>query len=210
MCSDGFWDKTQIHVWVAICERSELNTIDHLKITWPPKLWGGLLFQSLSGQPLSELTHPHFFTLLQQSIAPSTPFYIRFLCVLKHMHEQCLLLADKAMRHKKRYKKLYLVGSRSERITEILERELSPVKLEVEEHAQFNVTIVSKELHGKSVAETHNIIHALLKQELIQDLDSNPPPCRLWLRHRLHDPCVSPMSVGFFILFFLHDSVTKQ
>ena len=67
----------------------------------------GLLFQSLSGRPLSVLTHPGFFPLLQQTIAPSTPFYIRFLCVLKHMHKQSLLLADDVMQHKKRNPKLY-------------------------------------------------------------------------------------------------------
>eukprot|EP00262_Sarcandra_glabra_P013515 TRINITY_DN3762_c0_g1_i1.p1 TRINITY_DN3762_c0_g1~~TRINITY_DN3762_c0_g1_i1.p1 ORF type:complete len:457 (+),score=89.10 TRINITY_DN3762_c0_g1_i1:313-1683(+) len=73
-------------------------------------------------------------------------------------------------------------GSRGERIKERLERELSPVELQVEDisylHAghvgvkgsngetHFNVRIVSKEFEGKSMVKRHRLVYDVLKEEL--------------------------------------------
>ncbi|KAJ6752528.1 hypothetical protein OIU85_002900 [Salix viminalis] len=73
-------------------------------------------------------------------------------------------------------------GSRGIRIREKLERELSPVELEVEDisyqhagHAgvrgsngetHFNVKVVSKEFEGKSLVKRHRLIYNLLQDEL--------------------------------------------
>ncbi|XWS27678.1 hypothetical protein CRYUN_Cryun25bG0002000 [Craigia yunnanensis] len=74
------------------------------------------------------------------------------------------------------------LGSRGMRIKEKLERELSPVSLEVEDvsyqhagHAgvrgsdgetHFNLRIVSKEFEGKSLVKRHRLIYGLLDEEL--------------------------------------------
>uniref|UniRef100_A0A6N2KYF7 Fe-S metabolism associated domain-containing protein n=1 Tax=Salix viminalis TaxID=40686 RepID=A0A6N2KYF7_SALVM len=74
------------------------------------------------------------------------------------------------------------LGSRGIRIREKLERELSPVELEVEDisyqhagHAgvrgsngetHFNVKVVSKEFEGKSLVKRHRLIYNLLQDEL--------------------------------------------
>ncbi|KAL4312610.1 hypothetical protein GQ457_01G054440 [Hibiscus cannabinus] len=74
------------------------------------------------------------------------------------------------------------LGSRGMRIKEKLERELSPIELEVEDvsyqhagHAgvrgsdgetHFNVRIVSKEFEGKSLVKRHRLIYGLLDEEL--------------------------------------------
>ncbi|GLT79568.1 hypothetical protein SLA2020_510510 [Shorea laevis] len=74
------------------------------------------------------------------------------------------------------------LGNRGMRIKEKLEKELSPVELEVEDishqhagHAgvrgsdgetHFNVRIVSKEFEGKSLVKRHRLIYDLLQEEL--------------------------------------------
>lgn len=74
------------------------------------------------------------------------------------------------------------LGSRGMRIKEKLERELSPVSLEVEDvsyqhagHAgvrgsdgetHFNLRIVSKEFEGKTLVKRHRLIYGLLDDEL--------------------------------------------
>ncbi|XP_008812735.1 sufE-like protein 1, chloroplastic/mitochondrial [Phoenix dactylifera] len=75
------------------------------------------------------------------------------------------------------------IGGRRERIRERLERELSPVELEVEDisyqhagHAgvrgnndgetHFNVRVVSKEFEGKSLVKRHRLVYDLLREEL--------------------------------------------
>lgn len=74
------------------------------------------------------------------------------------------------------------LGSRGLRIKEKLERELSPVELEVEDisyqhagHAgargsdgetHFNVKVVSKEFEGKSLVKRHRLVYGLLQEEL--------------------------------------------
>ncbi|KAJ6297682.1 hypothetical protein OIU76_018902 [Salix suchowensis] len=80
------------------------------------------------------------------------------------------------------------LGSRGIRIWEKLERELSPVELEVEDisyqhagHAgvrgstgetHFNVKVVSKEFEGKSLVKRHRLIYNLLQDELQSGLHS--------------------------------------
>ncbi|KAL8462120.1 hypothetical protein ACS0TY_033271 [Phlomoides rotata] len=75
-----------------------------------------------------------------------------------------------------------ILGSRRIRIKEILEKELSPVELEVEDisyqHAghsgvkgsvgetHFNVNVVSQEFEGKSLVKRHRLIYSLLQDEL--------------------------------------------
>lgn len=75
-----------------------------------------------------------------------------------------------------------LLGSRGERIREVLRRELRPVELEVEDisyqhagHAgvsgsnretHFNLKVVSKEFEGKSLVKRHRLIYGLLEDEL--------------------------------------------
>ncbi|KAL8033331.1 hypothetical protein ABFX02_13G153700 [Erythranthe guttata] len=75
-----------------------------------------------------------------------------------------------------------LLGNRGLRIKEILERELSPVGLEVDDisyqhagHAgvrgsdgetHFNVKVVSNEFEGKSLVKRHRLIYGLLQDEL--------------------------------------------
>lgn len=75
-----------------------------------------------------------------------------------------------------------VLGSRGKRIKEILERELSPVELNVEDisyqhagHAgvrgsdgetHFNLKVVSKEFEGKSLVKRHRLIYNLLQEEL--------------------------------------------
>lgn len=74
------------------------------------------------------------------------------------------------------------LGSRGLRIKEILEKELSPVGLEVEDvsyqhagHAgvrgsdgetHFNVKVISEEFKGKSLVKRHRLIYTLLQDEL--------------------------------------------
>jgi stress-induced morphogen len=74
------------------------------------------------------------------------------------------------------------LGSRGLRIREKLEKELSPVELEVDDisyqhagHAgvrgsdgetHFNVKVVSKEFGGKSLVKRHRLIYNLLQEEL--------------------------------------------
>ncbi|KAJ9187093.1 hypothetical protein P3X46_002589 [Hevea brasiliensis] len=74
------------------------------------------------------------------------------------------------------------LGSRGKRIKEILERELTPIELEVEDisyqhagHAgvggsdgetHFNLKVVSKEFEGKSLVKRHRLIYGLLQEEL--------------------------------------------
>eukprot|EP00257_Ricinus_communis_P005438 XP_002519627.2 sufE-like protein 1, chloroplastic/mitochondrial [Ricinus communis] len=75
------------------------------------------------------------------------------------------------------------LGSRGKRIKEILEKELSPIELEVEDvsyqhagHAgvrgnddgetHFNLKVVSKEFDGKSLVKRHRLIYGLLQEEL--------------------------------------------
>ncbi|KAG4203733.1 hypothetical protein ERO13_A04G002600v2 [Gossypium hirsutum] len=74
------------------------------------------------------------------------------------------------------------LGSRGMRIKEKLERELSPIELEVEDvsyqhagHAgvrgsdgetHFNLRIVSKEFEGKSLVKRHRLVYSLLDGEL--------------------------------------------
>ncbi|KAF6153841.1 hypothetical protein GIB67_001074 [Kingdonia uniflora] len=75
-----------------------------------------------------------------------------------------------------------ILGSRGERIKDILERGLNPVELEVEDisyqhagHAgvrgsegetHFNVRVVSEEFEGKSMVKRHRVIYSLLQEEL--------------------------------------------
>lgn len=75
-----------------------------------------------------------------------------------------------------------ILGSRGIKIKEILEKELSPVELEVEDisyqHAghsgvkgsdgetHFNVKVVSQEFQGKSLVKRHRLIYSLLQDEL--------------------------------------------
>ncbi|XP_050203629.1 sufE-like protein 1, chloroplastic/mitochondrial [Mercurialis annua] len=75
------------------------------------------------------------------------------------------------------------LGSRGKRIKEILERELSPTELNVDDvsyqhagHAgvrgrtdgetHFNLKVVSKEFEGKSLVKRHRLIYGLLQDEL--------------------------------------------
>lgn len=74
------------------------------------------------------------------------------------------------------------LGSRAQKIKEILEKELCPVELELEDishqhagHAgvrggvgetHFNLKIVSKEFQGKSLVKRHRIVYDLLQDEL--------------------------------------------
>lgn len=74
------------------------------------------------------------------------------------------------------------LGSRGKRITERLEKDLSPIELQVEDisyqHAghggvrgsngetHFNVKVVSKEFEGKSMVKRHRLIYNLLQEEL--------------------------------------------
>ncbi|KAL8135525.1 LOW QUALITY PROTEIN: sufE-like protein 1, chloroplastic/mitochondrial [Apium graveolens] len=74
------------------------------------------------------------------------------------------------------------LGSRGERIREIMERELKPVELKVEDisyqhagHAgvrgsdgetHFNLRVVSKEFEGKSLVKRHRLVYGLLQDEL--------------------------------------------
>ncbi|XP_010929014.2 sufE-like protein 1, chloroplastic/mitochondrial [Elaeis guineensis] len=75
------------------------------------------------------------------------------------------------------------IGGRRERIRQRLERELSPVELEVEDisyqhagHAgvrgngdgetHFNLRVVSKEFEGKSLVKRHRLVYDLLQEEL--------------------------------------------
>ncbi|OWM85908.1 sufE-like protein 1, chloroplastic/mitochondrial [Punica granatum] len=74
------------------------------------------------------------------------------------------------------------LGSRGQRIKEILEREFSPTVLELEDisyqhagHAgargsdgetHFNLRVVSKEFEGKSLVKRHRLVYDLLKEEL--------------------------------------------
>ncbi|KAG1364293.1 sufE-like protein 1, chloroplastic/mitochondrial [Cocos nucifera] len=75
------------------------------------------------------------------------------------------------------------IGGRRERMRQRLERELSPVELEVEDisyqhagHAgvrgnsdgetHFNVRVVSKEFEGKSLVKRHGLVYDLLQEEL--------------------------------------------
>ncbi|XP_073156893.1 sufE-like protein 1, chloroplastic/mitochondrial [Henckelia pumila] len=75
-----------------------------------------------------------------------------------------------------------LLGSRGVRIKEMLEKELRPLELEVEDisyqHAghsgfrgsdaetHFNVKVVSEEFEGKSLVKRHRLIYSLLQDEL--------------------------------------------
>ncbi|KAK6133056.1 hypothetical protein DH2020_033211 [Rehmannia glutinosa] len=75
-----------------------------------------------------------------------------------------------------------VLGSRGKRIKEMLEKEIRPVELEVEDisyqHAghsgvkgsdgetHFNVKIVSEEFEGKSLVKRHRLIYSLLQDEL--------------------------------------------
>ncbi|KAK1430903.1 hypothetical protein QVD17_14007 [Tagetes erecta] len=75
-----------------------------------------------------------------------------------------------------------VLGSRGERIRKILNKELDPVELEVEDvsyqhagHAgvkgsngetHFNLKVVSKEFEGKSLVKRHRLIYSLLDNEL--------------------------------------------
>ncbi|KAI3456769.1 hypothetical protein Pfo_013432 [Paulownia fortunei] len=75
-----------------------------------------------------------------------------------------------------------ILGSRGMRIKETLEKELSPVELEVEDisyqhagHAgvkgsdgetHFNLKVVSQEFEGKSLVKRHRLIYSLLQDEL--------------------------------------------
>ncbi|KAL4554658.1 hypothetical protein LXL04_037257 [Taraxacum kok-saghyz] len=75
-----------------------------------------------------------------------------------------------------------VLGSRGERISEILNSELKPIELEVKDvsyqhagHAgvrgsngetHFNLKVVSKEFEGKSMVKRHRLIYSLLEYEL--------------------------------------------
>ncbi|CAA0815408.1 SufE-like protein 1- chloroplastic/mitochondrial [Striga hermonthica] len=75
-----------------------------------------------------------------------------------------------------------VLGDRGMRIKETLEKELSPVELEIEDvsyqhagHAgvrgsdgetHFNVKVVSQEFEGKSLVKRHRLIYSLLQEEL--------------------------------------------
>ncbi|GFP94300.1 sufe-like protein chloroplastic [Phtheirospermum japonicum] len=73
-----------------------------------------------------------------------------------------------------------VLGDRGMRIKEILEKEMSPVELEIEDvsyqhagHAgvrgsktHFNVKVVSQEFEGKSLVKRHRLIYGLLQDEL--------------------------------------------
>ncbi|WCJ32561.1 SufE-like protein 1 chloroplastic/mitochondrial [Euphorbia peplus] len=74
------------------------------------------------------------------------------------------------------------LGSRGRRIKEILERELKPIELEVDDvsyqhagHAgvrgsdgetHFNLKVVSEEFEGKSLVKRHRLVYGLLQEEL--------------------------------------------
>lgn len=73
------------------------------------------------------------------------------------------------------------LGGWGKRIEEILEKELSPVELEVEdisyqhaghaggdggEETHFNVKVVSQEFEGKSLVKRHRLVYSLLQYEL--------------------------------------------
>lgn len=73
------------------------------------------------------------------------------------------------------------LGGRGTRIKEILEKELSPVELDVEDisyqhagHAEsrgesethFNVRVVSQEFEGRSLVKRHRLVYSLLQNEL--------------------------------------------
>lgn len=84
------------------------------------------------------------------------------------------------------------LGSRGQRIEEILKRERSLIQLELEDisyqragradgEAHFNVRVMSKQFEGKSLVKRHRIIYDLLKQELQSGLHAlsavaNTPP----------------------------------
>ncbi|KAI3708729.1 hypothetical protein L2E82_38141 [Cichorium intybus] len=75
-----------------------------------------------------------------------------------------------------------VLGNRGQRITEILNKELQPIQLEVEDvsyqhagHAgvkgsngetHFNLKVVSMEFEGKSLVKRHRLIYSLLEEEL--------------------------------------------
>lgn len=75
-----------------------------------------------------------------------------------------------------------ILGNRGQRITEILNKELQPIQLEVEDvsyqhggHAgvkgingetHFNLKVVSEEFEGKSLVKRHRLIYSLLEEEL--------------------------------------------
>ncbi|KAJ6313806.1 hypothetical protein OIU78_017449 [Salix suchowensis] len=166
-----------------------------------------LLVQGLSSRPIEEVLRvsPDFAVSLglQQSLTPSRNN--GFLNMLKLMQKKALDLYMEASSGDTPVKGLSFdaktdggeglgsegsekgsnskaLGSRGIRIWEKLERELSPVELEVEDisyqhagHAgvrgsngetHFNVKVVSKEFEGKSLVKRHRLIYNLLQDEL--------------------------------------------
>ncbi|KAL5702780.1 hypothetical protein ACHQM5_028003 [Ranunculus cassubicifolius] len=169
-----------------------------------------LLVQGLSGEPISEIVSvsPNFITLLglQQSLTPSRNN--GFLNMLKLMQIKAVQLYKEAEEgvglvnngisevddnanldeeseipdEQKIEEKKPDLGSRGERIKEILTSELSPVDLKVEDishqhagHAgvgrnavetHFNVKIVSKVFEGKSLVKRHRLVYDVLQNEL--------------------------------------------
>ncbi|KAJ6417564.1 hypothetical protein OIU84_003316 [Salix udensis] len=129
-----------------------------------------LLVQGLSGRPVEEVLRvsPDFIVLLglQQSLTPSR----------NNGGEN---LGSEGSERGSNSEEL---GSRGIRIREKLEKELSPVELEVDDisyqHAghggvrgsdgemHFNVKVVSKEFEGKSLVKRHRLIYNLLQGEL--------------------------------------------
>ncbi|KAH6768131.1 chloroplast sulfur E [Perilla frutescens var. frutescens] len=75
-----------------------------------------------------------------------------------------------------------ILGGRGARIKEILEKELCPVALEVEdiskEHAEsdgethFNVKVVSQEFEGKSLVKRHSLVYSLMQNEVQNGLQA--------------------------------------
>uniref|UniRef100_A0A2N9J1X1 Fe-S metabolism associated domain-containing protein n=1 Tax=Fagus sylvatica TaxID=28930 RepID=A0A2N9J1X1_FAGSY len=153
-----------------------------------------LLVNGLSGRPVNEVIRvsPDFAVLLglQQSLTPSRNN--GFLNMLRLMQKKALQLAVEAEKGEISGPKMDEnpvgvsnsggLGSRGKRIKEKLERELSPVAIEVEDisyqhsgHAgvrgsdgetHFNVKVVSEEFEGKSLVKRHRLVYGLLQEEL--------------------------------------------
>ncbi|KAG8492768.1 hypothetical protein CXB51_010242 [Gossypium anomalum] len=154
-----------------------------------------LLVNGLSGRPVQEVLRvsPDFAVLLglQQSLTPSrNNGFLNMLKLMQRKALELLIEAEKvvSLQVMVRFSQNGSeesssgLGSRGMRIKGKLERELSPIELEVEDvsyqhagHAgvrgsdgetHFNLRIVSKEFEGKSLVKRHRLVYRLLDGEL--------------------------------------------
>ncbi|KZV14237.1 sufE-like protein, chloroplastic-like [Dorcoceras hygrometricum] len=177
-------------VWVRAYVDSDKNVIfeaDSDSVL--TKGLAALLVQGLSGRPADEIVRvsPDFVVLLglQQSLTPSRNN--GFVNMLKLMQKKALQLSVEAEKTGNSNAEEFgegpaMLGSRGVWIKEMLEKELRPLELEVEDisyqHAghsgfrgsdaetHFNVKVVSEEFEGKSLVKRHRLIYSLLQEEL--------------------------------------------